>query len=265
MHSDPKLPPLGEVIEEEVIDNGEGVNDQAAEHDLEDEINAEARTRIEANIRKVCEKIGQANEEVVTLPEVFIFNAEALRGIKVVMADDSPIEVASSIIPLAVATDGNFDVVIQESEKDGSSLDVVQMATKMAEHILDLKPGLVIMDYNLLHGLTGDMVIKKLRDLGYEGKIVGSSGNKGAIEIFAALGVPNNYDKRVSAGMEDEMVTLAKTFADTSTSPEDVLKLVSGRAPSAPPKYSAEELLEKLRQAGMDIPKLDGPEDEWDR
>jgi len=94
---------------------------------------------------------------------------EHLVGKQILMVDDSQALITSYLPRLYVATNGMADAILYRNE----------MVEELAKKIIDRKPDIVLMDFNLASDVNGATVTKELRRNGYAGIIVGFSSERG--------------------------------------------------------------------------------------
>ncbi len=176
----------------------------ALQKDHGEKIPDTAKAAIRENLTRALAETGGGLSASLALPEEYNPGTEALRGKRIVMVDDEVNAVLQSIVHGSVATDGHFDVVLQK--------DATDTADRLADRILEKNPDLVLVDFDFAFSVTGDMVVRALREKGYSGRIIGSSQRSDNAEAFLKVGVINSYDKLFKLGPEEEMRGLAAAF-----------------------------------------------------
>lgn len=238
---------------------------QEAQNHSPEIIEAEVRQKIESNIRSLAERNGIASDMPATLdiPEVYPYDpsTSVFKGVKIVMVDNDVFETAPSLLPLSIVSAGNLELVIQtRNDQRDTEQDMIDV---LADRIITAEPELVIMDQNLSYGIRGTDVVRRLRERGFDKKIVGSSGELDAVNTFAELGVPNVYDKKMTTSVPEEMATLARAYvSDAETVIKDLrTRSISHTDLSEPlieqQKPSFEDGLAKLRAMGLLPPDID--------
>ncbi len=177
---------------------------EALKEDRGEKIPDTAKGAIRENLTRALAETGGGLSASLALPEEYVPGTESLRGKRIVMVDDEINAVLQSIVHGSVATNGNFDVVLQK--------DAADTADRLADRILEKNPDLVLVDFDFAFSVTGDMVVHALREKGYSGRIIGSSQRSDNAEAFMKVGVVNSYDKLFKLGPEEEMRGLAAAF-----------------------------------------------------
>jgi hypothetical protein len=159
------------------------------------------RTNILEIINDALAELGDKSEWI-RAPE-FRPEYEALKRKSVVLVDDVKAIVTNFLPELMVATDGNAHGIIYVDET----------AEALTEKILSRNPDIILMDYTLSYdedAFTGDIVITRLREIGFTGKIIGFSSDKDKAKKFAKAGAETSIDKM--GGLFDEVVANIASF-----------------------------------------------------
>ncbi|MDO8569862.1 MAG: hypothetical protein Q7R89_03795 [bacterium] len=171
-------------------------------------INLEDPNNQEPNRNLLLEKINKTLLEMgskakyLKLPEDFE-EYKSLKGKKILMLDDVRRLLEAFIPDLMVATDGNATYVLHEGKRPDET----------AKEIIEKKPDVALLDYDLSNGVTGIDIYNILKENGYSGQSIGFSSSKTYSNNFKKAGIENCVNKDTGY-IEGTLKELAKLVTE---------------------------------------------------